>query len=251
MEMKHRGMYIARQLSFNEATFKVERITLSPEFREVYDASVRLWVQLLKTFTEAAELVKADKSMKQTMLTQFWASHQKFFKYMCNAAKLKRTVEVASEALKCGKCVVIGLNSTGEAATLDKRQNEGQISNFVSPAKEVMMLLVRNHFPEASVESKAIRKGMVESNFGDVSDDSFEKASTIKEEMLQKIEELGEKLPLNSIDQLIHDFGGPENVAEMTGRKSRVVKKKDGKVNVIKTNIFSFDYQIFCFVSVV
>ncbi|EFX68493.1 hypothetical protein DAPPUDRAFT_114526 [Daphnia pulex] len=48
--------------------------------------------------------------------------------------------------------------------------------------------------------------------------------------MLEKIEELGEKLPLNSMDQLIHDFGGPENVAEMTGRKSRVVMKKDGKV---------------------
>jgi hypothetical protein len=113
-----------------------------------------------------------------------------------------------------------------------------------------MMLLVQNQFPEASDEKKATRKGMVDSNFGDVSDDCFEKASTIKEEILEQIKQLGAKLPLNSVDQLIHDFGGPENVAEMTGRKSRVVKKKDGEVNVIKTNIFSFDYQIFCFVSV-
>ena len=36
----------------------------------------------------------------------------------------------------------------------------------------------------------------------------------MKEELLQRIEELGEKLPPNTLDQLIDELGGPENVAE-------------------------------------
>jgi hypothetical protein len=36
----------------------------------------------------------------------------------------------------------------------------------------------------------------------------------MKEELLQRIEELGEKLPPNTLDQLIDELGAPENVAE-------------------------------------
>jgi hypothetical protein len=36
----------------------------------------------------------------------------------------------------------------------------------------------------------------------------------MKEELLQRIEVLGEKLPPNTLDQLIDELGGPENVAE-------------------------------------
>jgi hypothetical protein len=36
----------------------------------------------------------------------------------------------------------------------------------------------------------------------------------MKEELLQRIEGLGDKLPPNTLDQLIDELGGPENVAE-------------------------------------
>ena len=46
----------------------------------------------------------------------------------------------------------------------------------------------------------------------------------MKAEILAKVEELGKILPANTLDQLIDELGGPENVSEMTGRKGRVVQ---------------------------
>lgn len=90
MEMKLRGMYIARQLSFKDVTFKVEEVPLPAKFVKTYDDSVRLWVQLLQSFQEGAELVNADAKSRKTMWAQFWSAHQRFFKYLCIAAKVRR-----------------------------------------------------------------------------------------------------------------------------------------------------------------
>ncbi|XP_018901680.2 protein strawberry notch isoform X2 [Bemisia tabaci] len=372
MDMKLRGMYIARQLSFQGVTFKVEEVPLSDEFKKIYDDSVALWVEAMQKFTEAGELIDAENRMKKTMWGQFWSAHQRFFKYLCIAAKVKHAVEIAREAVKCGKCVVIGLQSTGEARTLEQlEKDDGELSDFVSTAKGVLQTLVEKHFPapdrnrvnrllgmvEGSGVSRKTPKTAKQSNgslspdepspssgqkrkpvrqaaaraskrvkeasdsdldgeedsdfdmsdepavsemsetdnfssdnnpFGEDSDSdepwvnkktkkkkkkkkqpvkkrqttqdklddiikrckvndranlqqlnpnvyapgraAIERACEMKEELLEKIEELGEKLPPNTLDQLIDELGGPENVAEMTGRKGRVVSTEDGGI---------------------
>lgn len=42
MDMKLRGMYIARQLSFTGVTFKIEEVPLSQRYIDMYNKSVRL-----------------------------------------------------------------------------------------------------------------------------------------------------------------------------------------------------------------
>uniref|UniRef100_A0A182Q7B7 Strawberry notch n=1 Tax=Anopheles farauti TaxID=69004 RepID=A0A182Q7B7_9DIPT len=148
MDMKQRGMYIARQLSFHGVSFKIEEVPLTKEFKQVYDASVELWVEAMQKFTEAAELIDAESRMKKTMWGQFWSAHQRFFKYLCIASKVNHAVKVAREAIKYGKCVVIGLQSTGEARTLEQLdRDDGELSDFVSTAKGVLQSLVEKHFP--------------------------------------------------------------------------------------------------------
>lgn len=385
MDMKLRGGYIARQLSFQGVTFKIDEVQLNKDFRVMYDESVALWVEAMHKFTEAAELVSAESRMRKTMWGQFWSAHQRFFKYLCIAAKVQHAVAVAREAIKYGKCVVIGLQSTGEARTLEQLEKEdGELSDFVSTAKGVLQSLVEKHFPapdrnrinrllgwessgksvlekilaeaekekpgqkrktfdmsnlpqkrvkrsqlddddeddaddlseaEASSESEeddADSDGSPENSdynpFGNSSDsdsdpwvskkkakkvkrekkvktdakvkaptpqavqqriqeslkakevtglvkievpgmnniapihvkptvssgpppkDNIERACEMKEELLRKIEKLGDKLPPNTLDQLIDELGGPENVAEMTGRKGRVVQNEDGSI---------------------
>ncbi|XP_058836760.1 protein strawberry notch isoform X2 [Topomyia yanbarensis] len=376
MDMKLRGMYIARQLSFHGVTFKIEEVPLTREFKQVYDESVELWVLAMQKFTEAAELIDAENRMKKTMWGQFWSAHQRFFKYLCIASKVNHAVKVAREAIKYGKCVVIGLQSTGEARTLEQlERDDGELSDFVSTAKGVFQSLVEKHFPapdrgrinrllglegpkktqleciledidsKPSASSGDLKRKNIfvktgtqgktkkprrnssdddsnsdsqesdgkasgseheESNHdsdsarssdynpfysGSDSDDdpwvgktsklkpqkpktpkkkpvstqdkiqahlskrqnetkpvtiqasngisiqlgpppkdAIERACQMKDELLSKIEKLGSRLPANTLDQLIDELGGPENVAEMTGRKGRVVQSDDGTI---------------------
>lgn len=82
----------------------------------------------------------------------------------------------------------------------------------------------------------------------------MEHAQKMKRELLEELEEVAEELPPNTLDELIDELGGPENVAEvkqffwpsvsggfvaklkplpwlqMTGRKGRVVSNGDGSI---------------------
>ena len=61
---------------------------------------------------------------------------QRFFKYLCIAAKVPAAIQLAKRGLQEGKCVVIGLQSTGEARTLEQlEQSHGELSGFISTAK--------------------------------------------------------------------------------------------------------------------
>ncbi|CAG7722769.1 unnamed protein product [Allacma fusca] len=353
MDMKLRGAYIARQLSFHGVNFNVDEVPLVPEFVKTYDASVQLWVELMQRFIEAAELMQSDVRQRKAMWAQFWSSHQRFFKYLCIASKVKQAVNLASEAVKLGKCVVIGLQSTGEARTLDQlEKDDGELNDFVSTAKGVLQSLVEKHFPsnvsyrvakivEAATANsklweelmddteqsssaaaggsnnssnkrkpmrraaqKAVKRVRVDSESDsdapppddsdfemsdkdgnssesytsdssaskspthDDDDDEDEmyggsrkkakdkkatvaknlnkpgddrkpvkpspgavaKADEMRRDLLAKIDSLGERLPPNALDQLIDELGGPDDVAEMTGRKGRVIQTEDGQI---------------------
>lgn len=62
MEMKLRGMYIARQLSFQGVTFRIEDIPLEENFVKCYNKSVQLVCfnsQVIQTYTD--NIIHADK----------------------------------------------------------------------------------------------------------------------------------------------------------------------------------------------
>lgn len=150
MDMKLRGMYIARQLSFGGTSFNVQEIALSPKFIEMYNASVKLWADAREKFEKASELLVLDGVNRKTMWGQFWSAHQRFFKYLCIAAKVKEVVNIAKVAIDLGKCVVIGLQSTGEARTVEQLDELcGDLNDFVSTAKGVLSNLVEKQFPVA------------------------------------------------------------------------------------------------------
>ncbi|CAD6187636.1 unnamed protein product [Caenorhabditis auriculariae] len=154
MDMKQRGLYLARQLSFRGVSFHVQEVQLSPEFTKMYDDAVKLWMECRRQFQAVIEALDDEEriSCKQ-IWGQFWACHQRFFKYLCIAAKVDACVKLSREAIKAKKCVVIGLQSTGESATLETLEEMGgELNEFVSTAKAVFYGLIDKHFPtEASL----------------------------------------------------------------------------------------------------
>ncbi|KAM8743131.1 protein strawberry notch homolog 1 isoform 1-T3 [Acanthopagrus schlegelii] len=385
MDMKLRGMYIARQLSFTGVTFKIEEVPLSQKYVQMYNKSVRMWVSAREKFQQAANLMDAEQRMKKSMWGQFWSAHQRFFKYLCIASKVRRVVQLAREEVQNGKCVVIGLQSTGEARTLEAlEEGGGELNDFVSTAKGVLQSLIEKHFPapdrqklysllgidlsakktpspcetaaqqeqkgkkrkgsevkkqqqkkkprkhgglsgtssdesqseesdresgkdsddsfksvssgdedddfnpfkddsdddeeddpwlirkepkkgkekkkkkrRRSIDPDSIQSALLASGLGSTrpaftapvnppstpaivkaesqdsyvtGDDAVEHAQKMKRELLDQLEEVAEELPPNTLDELIDELGGPENVAEMTGRKGRVVSNDDGSI---------------------
>ncbi|XP_044527645.1 protein strawberry notch homolog 2 [Gracilinanus agilis] len=298
MDMKVSGMYIARQLSFSGVTFRIEEIPLDPSYECIYNRAAQLWAEALVVFQRAAEWIGLES--RKSLWGQFWSAHQRFFKYLCIAAKVRRLVELATEELAKGKCIVIGLQSTGEARTREVLdENDGHLNCFVSAAEGVFLSLIQKHFPSTKrkrdkgtgIKRKRKPKGRptkiskmvcefpgvikisddssTDSDLGLDSDfnsspESFidddvviidnpssddrgpshyygsqrdihgpgvlEKVEKLKQDLLAKVRALGRDLPLNTLDELIHKFGGPEHVAEMTGRKGRVVSRPDGTV---------------------
>ncbi|KAM9763148.1 strawberry notch homolog 2b isoform 2-T2 [Menidia menidia] len=146
MDMKVSGMYIARQLSFAGVSFRIEEIGLDIDFKQVYNKAAKLWAEALKVFMQAAN--ELGLGNRKSLWGQFWSAHQRFFKYLCIAAKVRSLVELAKRELDAGKCIVIGLQSTGESRTREVLdENDGHLDRFVSAAEGVFQSLVMKHFP--------------------------------------------------------------------------------------------------------
>ena len=121
VKLQLRGMYIARQLSFHGVTFDIREVTIGEKFREMFDASVELvsqfiysvltatviiatqWMEAHRLFHEAAVALEWDRTRLKGMWAQFWASHQRFFKYLCIAAKVPQAVKITQKAIADGK----------------------------------------------------------------------------------------------------------------------------------------------------
>ena len=90
--------------------------------------------------------------------------------------------------------------------------------------------MFKNVFIKVSISTGGKSKNQgAASNSTKKSANSKNGTSLMKCKLLAQIEKL--TLPLNTLDQLIDELGGPKRVAEITGRKKRCVQS-NGKVNI-------------------
>ncbi|PWZ45096.1 Protein FORGETTER 1 [Zea mays] len=108
--------------------------------------AAEFWAELRLELLSASELF-ADGNSNQ-IWRLYWASHQRFFRHMCMSAKVPAVVRLAKEALAENKCVVIGLQSTGEARTEEAVTKYGvEMEDFVSGPRELLLKLVEENYP--------------------------------------------------------------------------------------------------------
>ncbi|KFM25511.1 Strawberry notch-like protein 1 [Auxenochlorella protothecoides] len=164
MDMKAQGMYVSRTLSYAGSEFLTVTVPLEEPVASQYADAARMWLELYREFMYAEEqlealgptgLAKVDtkkgsglQDARTLRLRAFWGSHQRFFRYMCMAAKVPAVVRMSKAAVEEGKCIVIGLQSTGEARTNDVVAEKGdELDDFVSGPKELLSRLVTEYYP--------------------------------------------------------------------------------------------------------
>ncbi|CAI5485719.1 unnamed protein product, partial [Closterium sp. Naga37s-1] len=158
MDMKARGMYVCRTLSFDGAEFEVVHVPLEPSMQEMYSKAAQLWAELradmiaaalaLSSAQSASASDSSKRSSANAVWRTFWAAHQRFFRHLCISAKVPAAVRMVQQAIAEGKCVVIGLQSTGEARTDEAVAKLGtEMDDFVSGPREILLKLVEETYP--------------------------------------------------------------------------------------------------------
>ncbi|PHU04117.1 Protein strawberry notch [Capsicum chinense] len=148
MDMKARGMYVCRTLSYKGAEFEVVEVPLDAKMQDMYKKAAEFWAELRVELLSAGAFLTDDKPSSNQLWRLYWANHQRFFRHMCISAKVPAVVRIAKEALTEGKCVVVGLQSTGEARTEEAVSKYGlELDDFVSGPRELLLKFVEENYP--------------------------------------------------------------------------------------------------------
>ena len=174
LEMKRKGMFLARTLSWDGADFETVEVRLSsPQVRR-YDLAVQWWFNLRGRIQDALDVISI--APPKMLMRTYWSAHQRFFREMCICAKVDEVADQAKRYLQDGHAVVVGLQSTGEAGmevalqelaeTLASNLSSGGtpfgktgsggtdledvlLPTLVSTCASIMTNFCRNHFPVA------------------------------------------------------------------------------------------------------
>ncbi|MBP3360307.1 MAG: strawberry notch family protein [Clostridia bacterium] len=234
-DMKAAGVYLSRNISYDDV--KYDRLThkLTREQKKIYDECARAWQVVLSNIDKALSATNQSKSgqSKKNAYGNFWSSQQRFFNSVISSMQVPSVIEDIEKQLEQGKSCVIQLTSTNEAAQkreLERLKEENlNIEEFDISPKEILMRYVENSFPvqqyEVSVDESGNKTSVpvYDSQGNPVLN---REAVRMREEMLDRLGSL--RVPTSPIDMIINHFG-TDLVAENTGRSKRIVEI-DGEV---------------------
>ncbi len=239
-DLKAMGRYFCGSLSMGvdaesglgvEYREVVHRLTAHQ--REMYDNMARVWQAILQKTEKALTLTNSEKILRRFVVSNFWAEHQRCSKAIITAFKVPTLIREIERALSEQHSIIVSITSTGEASMTRQMarsaDEEEAISDLDFSPRETLIKLIENCFPTALYQEttdQITEKTKYEPLLGENGEQIHSKAAlALKQELLDRLSTL--QLPEHPLDQLINHFGA-ENVAEMTGRKNRLVKLSNG-----------------------
>ncbi|KAL6509829.1 udp-glycosyltransferase [Orobanche gracilis] len=76
MDMKARGMYVCRTLSYKGAEFEVVEVLLDANMMHMYGKAAKFWAELRMELLSASTFLAEERPNSSQVWILYWASHQ-------------------------------------------------------------------------------------------------------------------------------------------------------------------------------
>lgn len=243
--LKANGVYISRNLSYDGVTYdKIEHV-LTPDQATMYDDMGKAWQVVFKNLEAALAdtgvmgpskngdtMVTKNAGAKAAARAKFYGTQLRFYNQVLNALQMPTVLADMKKKLDAGEAVIVQLTNTN-AASLERElrkmgaDEDADLGSLDLSPKQDLINYVRKSFPVQQFEEYEdadgnIRtRGVVDSQGRPVEN---RKAVQRREALIEKLEDV--RVPDSPLDQILNTFG-PETVAEITGRKNRVIRYTD------------------------
>jgi len=227
--MKAMGVYLSRNISYEDVVYDKIVHELTPGQRQIYDELARSWQIVLQNLNKALKTTNQDKdgTAKGRAYGAFWSAEQRFFNQILTAMQVPSMITDIQKQLDNDNSVVVQLVSTNESAQEREfarlQEQDLDLEDFDLTPKQMLMSYIENSFPTVQFEEYEDDNGNTRSRpvFDSEGNAVIDReAVRQKEELLDKLGSI--KVPASALDMIINHFGS-DMVAENTGRKRRVV----------------------------
>ena len=239
-DMKAMGVYLARSISYDGVEYTQLQHKLTPDQKYMYNTMSEGWQVVLQNFDKAMQITGSAKSSQvKRARGQIYGSMQQFYNQVLSSMSMPSVISDIEKELAAGHSCVIQIVNTNEAAqdravSESKERGDTDLENLDITPRQLITGYVQNAFPVQQYEDYIDEKGneqsrpVVDSKGNPVLN---KQAVAMRDELFTKINDIS--IPEGPLDMLINHFGA-ENVAEITGRSSRVVNKTDKNGNIHK-----------------
>ena len=241
-DLKALGRYIARTLSFGPADrtnpedkgveVGILEHQLTPEQTGMYDMIAKRWQDVYANMQSVLESTGGSLNSRARANARgaFFSSQQRFFNQLLTAIQVPTLLADMHKSLDAGDAVIIQLTNTNEA-TLDRalakaQDEETPLEELDLTPKDILLQYVDQSFPVQLYETYSDENGNIRSRpVMDSQGKPVLDPVAIAERDRQLMEIRKMPVPENPLEQILNEFGH-ENVAEVTGRGVRVVRKE-------------------------
>ncbi|RMB09024.1 strawberry notch family protein [Eilatimonas milleporae] len=235
-DLKASGLYMARTLSFAGVTYEIVECALTPDQAAIYNAFADAYEIIHHNLQDAlreTNVMSDGKALnaqaKGAALSTFESVKQRLFNHLLISMATPMVIKRIEKDITNGHAVVIQIVSTGEAL-MDRRlahiapEDRYDIQVDVTP-REYMIDYLKHSFPIHLYDIAVDGEGNERSTPARDPEGNLIVSRAAMERRDRMIERLCSLPPVpTALDQLIHHFG-TGNIAEITGRSRRIIKK--------------------------
>ncbi|NEI95969.1 methylase [Rhizobium leguminosarum] len=237
-DLKAMGLYASRSLSFEGVEYEIREHGLTDEQVRIYDSYAEAF-QVIHNHLDAAMEASGitgksgtlNKNAKAAARSAFESSKQRFFNHLLTSMKTPALLKATAADLKEGHAAIVQLVSTGAALT-ERRlaqiptEEWGDLQVDVTPREYVIDYLLHS-FPVQLFEEFSDTEGNLSSRpVHDAAGNPVicREAERRRDELVETLGSLP-AIP-TALDQIVQHFGTSQ-VAEITGRSRRIVRRED------------------------